>query len=96
MPPGLLQRRKGGRLTTRNLLSGITTGHTSDKRRSKKPQIKMDIINIGTVRHKEEGLVEVMMERRLDILGLCETRLDGHGQRTLHNNYVQICSGGAN
>ena len=36
------------------------------------------------------------MERRLDVLGLCETHLDGHGQRTLHNNYVLIYSGGAN
>ena len=40
--------------------------------------------------------MEVMMERGLNILGLCETRLDGHGQRTLHNNYVLIYSGGAN
>ena len=76
MPTTWLVTQEGGRLTTRNLLSEPTTGHTSDKQRSKKPQIKMGTINIGTIRHKKEELVEVMMERRLDILGLCETRLE--------------------
>ena len=96
MPTTWLVTQEGGEATIRNLLSGPTTGHTSDKERSKKPQIKMGTINIGTIRHKEEELMEVMMERGLNILGLCETRLDGHGQRTLHNNYVLIYSGGAN
>ena len=54
----------------------------------------MGSINIGTVRDKKEKMVEVMMERKLYILGLCETRLEGHGQRTLRNNYVLFYSGG--
>jgi hypothetical protein len=35
-----------------------------------------------------------MLERRLDILGICETRLMGSGSRTIHNNYQLMYSGG--
>ena len=53
----------------------------------------MGTINIGSIRDKEEELVEVMMERKLHVLGFCETCLEGHGQRTLYNNYVLFYSG---
>ena len=38
-------------------------------------------------------MIEIMKERRLDILGLCETRLKGEGQRVLHHDYKLIYKG---
>ena len=56
----------------------------------------MGTINLSTLRGKEEEIVEVMEERRLDILGLCETRLKGSGDSTVHNNYRLVYSGVTN
>ena len=36
----------------------------------------------------------LMKERKLDIIGLCETRLTGEGTKLLHDNYQLIYSGG--
>ena len=45
------------------------------------------------MRGKEEEIVELMDERKLDILGLCETRLKGSNDRLIHNNYRLVNSG---
>ncbi len=34
-----------------------------------------------------------MKERNLDVLGLCETRREGTGNMTIHNNYKMVWSG---
>ena len=36
----------------------------------------------------------MMEERKIDILGLCETRLPGEGTKLLHNNYQLFYKGG--
>ena len=37
--------------------------------------------------------MSVMVERRLDVLGICETRLCGQGRRTLHKDYHLVYKG---
>lgn len=54
----------------------------------------MATLNVGTLRGKEEEMVELMLDRRLDILGVCEARLTGEGSKVIHNNYQLLYSGG--
>ena len=75
-------------LATTGTSNGTTTGR--DKRKSK---IRIGTINVSTARDKEEEIVEIMEERKLDILGLCETRFRGVGDRVIHNNYRLLYSG---
>src|SRR5678816_2632700 len=56
--------------------------------------IRIATLNVGTLRGKEEEMVMLMIERGLDVLGVCETRLAGSGVRVLHHNYQLIYSGG--
>lgn len=46
------------------------------------------------MRGKEEELTELMERRKLDVLGLCETRWKGKGRKVVHNDYEIIYSGG--
>ena len=55
--------------------------------------LRVATLNVGTLRGKEEELVSLMQERRIDVLGLCETKLAGKRSRTLHENYQPIFSG---
>ena len=76
---GLSHERRGP-LTTRTISKN-------------KEQMRIATLNISTLRDKEEEMIEIMRERKLDILGLCETRLVGSGQKTLHENYKMIYKG---
>ena len=53
----------------------------------------MATINVATARDKEEKLVEVMRVRKLDMLALAETRLNGCGDEVIHDDYRMIFSG---
>ncbi|NSM56201.1 hypothetical protein HET73_00650, partial [Wolbachia endosymbiont of Atemnus politus] len=59
-----------------------------------KEEIKMGIVNVVTLTGKVEELVEFMMERELDVLGLSETKWKGTGERKLRNGYRLFWSGG--
>ena len=48
---------------------------------------------MATLRENEEEVVEVMRERKIDILGLCETRFKGKTDKKIHNDYRLLCSG---
>src|SRR5678816_1796877 len=50
---------------------GPENGNTSGR------SLRVATLNVGTLRGKEEEMVELMLERRLDVLGVCETRLLG-------------------
>ena len=39
---------------------------------------------------KVEEVVELMEERRLEVLGVCETRLKGQGIKVVHGDYQMI------
>ena len=56
--------------------------------------LKIATINISTLRGKEEELVTLMEERKLTLLGLCETCWSGSGRRVLHHDFQLIYSGG--
>ena len=56
-------------------------------------KFKIAIINISTLRGKEEEVVEIMKSKSLAVLGLSETRIKGSGEKTLHGNYKLIYSG---
>ena len=47
-----------------------------------------------TLRGKEKELVEVMKMRDVCILAFAETRLNGNGNRTIHESYRLMHSGG--
>ena len=47
----------------------------------------MATMNVSTVRGKKERNDEVMEERKLDVMGLCETRLWGRGGAVIHGSY---------
>ncbi len=57
---------------------GRTTRRRTRKRQRtldrKTNKIKLATINIATYRDKEEEIVEMMRERRIDILGMAHTR----------------------
>ena len=53
----------------------------------------MGTINVSTMKGKEEEIVELMDERKLKILGLCETRLEDSNDRLIHNNNRLVYSG---
>ena len=79
-PPG--QRVRG--LMNRNY-----NGHSQQKRR----MTRAATINVSTLREKEEEIIELMKVQKLEILGMCETRLRGNGEKILHDNYKLIYSG---
>ena len=66
-------------------------GHAYGRR---KHCIRVGTINLSTLRGKEEEIILMMQERRIDILGLCETRLPGEGSKLLHNDYQLLYKGG--
>ena len=55
--------------------------------------MQMGTINVATLNRKEEEVVMMMKERRLDLLGVCETRMTGSGSKLIHDNYQLIYKG---
>ena len=66
---------------------GLRIGNT-------KRTLRVATLNVATLRDKEEELVLLMLERKIDVLGICETRLQGVGVNGLHHDYQLIYSGG--
>lgn len=56
--------------------------------------IRIGTINVSTMNEKEEEIVEMMKERRLDILGICETRMKNNGRKIIHDDFQLMWSGG--
>ena len=88
-PHDLLQdgpndQRMPGHILTRNVI-GYGQGNGP---------LRLGTINLSTLRDKEEEVIMMMEERKIDILGLCETRLPGEGTKLLHNNYQLFYKGG--
>ena len=84
---GPTDQRMPGHIQTRNDI-----GHGQDNLKHK--PLRLGTINLSTLREKEEEIVMMMQERKIDILGLCETRLPGEGTKLLHNSYQLIYKGG--
>ena len=59
----------------------------------KASKLKIAIINISTMRGKEEELVDIMKNKNLSIVGLSKIRIKGSGEKILHENYKLIYSG---
>ena len=55
--------------------------------------LRIGIINVGTCLNKEEEIVEMMKRRKLDIIGLSETREKKCRRTFIHDNYLFIGSG---
>ena len=47
-------------------------------------------INVFTLNGKLEEVVELMLERNIDIMGICETRLNGEGMKKIHDDFQLI------
>lgn len=69
------------------------TGNSHRNVPRKRKIIRMGTLNVSTLRDKEEEMIEMMKERNLDVLGMCETRMKGEGEKLLHDNYKLIYSG---
>ena len=72
----------------------MTTAYGTGQRKKSEQRIKVGTINVATLRGKEEELVEVMKMRDLCILALAETRVNGNGDRTVHEEYRLMYSSG--
>ena len=59
----------------------------------KASKLKIAIINISTMRGKEEELVDIMKQKNLIIVVLSEIRIKASGEKILHENYKLIYSG---
>ena len=82
--------------STRQPLNGqgvlrISGAVNYESRRANK--LKIAIINIATMRGKEEELVDIMERSGLGAVGLSETRIKGNGEKILHGNYKLFYSG---
>ncbi len=55
--------------------------------------IRLGTLNTSTLRDKLEEVVELMMEKNLDIIGIYETRLAGEGTKKRHNDFRLIHKG---
>ncbi|XP_071493217.1 uncharacterized protein [Diadema antillarum] len=75
--------------------NGRTTRNTTTERTLTKiyEYANIGTINAGTIRGKTEEIVDLMQERQLKVLGIAETRLQGQGRKTVHDNYELIYSG---
>ena len=71
-------------------------GQLTSTRTSKRKHLKIATVNVATLTGKEEEVVEVMRERKIDILGLCETRFRGKTDKKIYNDYRLLCSGSDN
>jgi hypothetical protein len=58
--------------------------------------IRIGMINVGSLKNKQEEVVQMMIDKNIAIIGLAETRLKGKGRKTIHNNYQLISSGSQN
>ena len=56
--------------------------------------LRIGALNIGTYRDKEEEILQIMKEKKIDIMGLAETRLRGNQlNRNLGDGYIISSSG---
>ena len=75
--------------------NGRTTRNMTTERKLTKiyEYANISTINAGTLRGKVEEIVDLMQERNLKVLGIAETRLQGQGRKSIHDNYEMIYSG---
>ena len=71
-------------------------GQVNSTRTSKRKHLKIATVDVATLRGKEEDVVEVMRERKIDILGLCETRFKSKTDKKIDNDYRLPCSSSDN
>ncbi len=50
----------------------------------------MGTLSVTTLTYKMEEVIELMIDRNIDIIGICETRLDGEGMKKIHNDFLLI------
>ena len=76
--------------------NGISYGTYQDYHgeKRKKPILRMAVINLSTARRNKEEVAELIEEKRLDVLGICETRFKGNGDRIIHEKFRLIYIGG--
>ena len=53
---------------------------------AKRKTLKFGLINLSTLRGKEEEVIMLMKERSLDLVGLSDTRSTGECTKLLHDN----------
>src|SRR5678816_3084510 len=77
----VMPRNKDGsfRLLTRHE-NGLGT-------RLHRDNFRLGTINASTMEGKEEDVVGMIKERTLDVLGVCETWMEGEGRRRIHDDY---------
>jgi len=85
---------KAGKNTAFNMMK-FQKGQEKRAQNKKAPGrlLRVATLNVATLRNKVEELTELMKERKLDILGLCETRMKGNGRSTVHGDFVLLHSG---
>ena len=63
------------------------------KDRTVTKDMRIGTINIGTLRGKEEEIVDIMEKKKWSIMGMGETRYKKEGSKVIHNNYQLFYKG---
>ena len=79
--------------TTQVRITGRINWKRAKRNRETKHGLRLGLLNVGTLREKEEEITLLMEQRNLKILGISETREKITGKRTIHNDYVYLNSG---
>ena len=58
-----------------------------------KNKLEIATVNVSTIRDKEEEIIEVMKDKNLGIVNMCETRTSCNIDRAVHEYYRLICTG---
>uniref|UniRef100_A0A8D8U4R8 Endonuclease/exonuclease/phosphatase domain-containing protein n=1 Tax=Cacopsylla melanoneura TaxID=428564 RepID=A0A8D8U4R8_9HEMI len=72
-----------------------TNGQRLRTTNQKKPrEMRLGILNILSLNKKEEECIDIMIQKKLDIFGISETKRKEHGTEELRGGYHLIWSGG--
>ena len=74
-------------------ITGRINWKRAKRNRETKHGLRLGILNVGTLREKEDEITLLMEQINLKILGISETREKITGKRTIHNDYVCLSSG---
>lgn len=80
-------------LIARNTQGNKTGWIQRKKEMERKHGLRFGILNVGTFHQKSEEVVEMMKERKIDVLGISETRDKQMGKEIIHDGYLYIRSG---
>ena len=69
--------------------------NTRQRKYKEKSTINIGTLNIVSLNGKIEEIIDTMIERKMELLGLSETKWIGSGEKELRDGYKLMWSGGS-